>query len=106
MPRQKVVDILGVLIPCGILALALSADAFRPNGDAGTLLCLASLLAVLSMVRVLLFRGIPKEERRQYDMRLWNAPGLWGRDFLIHPYTQAGLVLLFLIGTIAAMAHP
>lgn len=62
----------------------------------GTLLGLEIVLLALSALRILLFRGIPKEARRPYRMHSSDGPGLWGRDLLIHPYSQAVLVLLFL----------
>lgn len=68
-----------------------------------TLLGLELLLLALSALRILLFRGIPKEERRPYRTRSSDGPGLWGRDLLIHPYSQAVLVLLFLYPILEAL---
>lgn len=92
MSKRRIVDILGILVPCGVLLMALLSEA----GSVRTLLGLELLLLALSALRILLFRGIPKEARRPYRMRSSDGPGLWGRDLLIHPYSQAVLVLLFL----------
>ena len=92
MSRQRIVDILGILVPCGLLLMA----SLSKTGSVRTLLGLELLLLALSALRILLFRGIPKEARRPYRMRSSDGPGLWGRDLLIHPYSQAVLVLLFL----------
>lgn len=92
MSRQRIVDILGILVPCGVLLMALLSETVSVR----TLLGLELLLLALSVPRILLFRGIPKEERRPYRTRSSDGPGLWGRDLLIHPYSQAVLVLLFL----------
>lgn len=67
------------------------------------LLGLELLLLALSVLRVLLFRSIPKEARRPYRIRSSDGPGLWGRDLLIHPYSQAILVLLFLYPILEAL---
>ena len=92
MSKRRIVDILGILVPCGVLLMALLSETV----SVGTLLGLEIVLLALSALRILLFRGIPKEARRPYRMRSSDGPGLWGRDLLIHPYSQAVLVLLFL----------
>ena len=92
MSRQRIVDILGILIPCGVLLMALLSETVSVR----TLLGLEIVLLALGVLRILLFRSIPKEARRPYRMRSSDGPGLWGRDLLIHPYSQAVLVLLFL----------
>lgn len=92
MSKRRIVDILGILVPCGLLLMA----SLSKTGSVGTLLGLEIVLLALSALRILLFRGIPKEARRPYRMRSSDGPGLWGRDLLIHPYSQAVLVLLFL----------
>ena len=100
MSRQRIVDILGILVPCGLLLMALVSETV----SVGTLLGLETALLVLSvLLRVLLFRSIPKEARHPYRMRSSDGPGLWGRDLLIHPYTQAVLVLLFLYPILEAL---
>ena len=99
MSRQRIVDILGILVPCGVLLMALASETV----SVGTLLGLETALLVLSVLRVLLFRSIPKEARRPYRMRSSDGPGLWGRDLLIHPYSQAVLVLLFLYPILEAL---
>ena len=99
MSRQRIVDILGILVPCGLLLMALLAKTVSVR----TLLGLELLLLVLSALRVFLFRSIPREARRPYRMRPSDGPGLWGRDILIHPYTQAVLVLLFLYPILEAL---
>lgn len=92
MSRQRIVDILGILVPCGVLLMALLSETVSVR----TLLGLETSLLALGVLRILLFRSIPKEARRPYRMRSSDGPGLWGRDLLIHPYSQAVLVLLFL----------
>lgn len=99
MSRQRIVDILGILVPCGVLLMALLSESVSVR----TLLGLETVLLALSVLRVLLFRGIPKEARRPYRTRPSDGPGLWGRDLLIHPYTQAVLVLLFLYPILEAL---
>lgn len=99
MSRQRIVDILGILVPCGLLLMASLSETVSTR----TLLGLELLLLVLSALQVLLFRSIPKEARRPYRMRSSDGPGLWGRDLLIHPYTQAVLVLLFLYPILEAL---
>ena len=99
MSRQRIVDILGILVPCGLLLMALLSE----TGSVRTLLGLEIVLLALSALRILLFRGIPKEARRPYRMRSSDGPGLWGRDLLIHPYSQAVLVLLFLYPILEAL---
>ena len=99
MSRQRIVDILGILVPCGLLLMASLSETVSTR----TLLGLELLLLVLSALQVLLFRSIPKEARRPYRMRSLDGPGLWGRDILIHPYTQAVLVLLFLYPILEAL---
>ena len=98
--KQRIVDILGILILCGILFMVSLIEAFNPNINTCIVLCFEILLLILSVVRILLFRSISKEKRRQYNMRLLDSPRLLGRDTLIYPYTQAVIVPLFLIGTI------
>lgn len=99
MSKRRIVDILGILVPCGLLLMALLSE----TGSVRTLLGLEIVLLALSALRILLFRGIPKAERRPYRMRSSDGPGLWGRDILIHPYTQAVLVLLFLYPILEAL---
>lgn len=99
MSRQRIVDILGILVPCGLLLMA----SLSKTVSVRTLLGLELLLLALSALRILLFRGIPKEERRPYRMRSSDGPGLWGRDLLIHPYSQAILVLIFLYPILEAL---
>ena len=99
MSRQRIVDILGVLVPCGLLLMASLSETVSVR----TLLGLELLLLALSALRILLFRGIPKEARRPYRMRSSDGPGLWGRDILIHPYSQAILVLIFLYPILEAL---
>ena len=99
MSRQRIVDILGILVPCGVLLMALASETV----SVGTLLGLETALLALSALRVFLFHGIPKKERRPYRTRSSDGPGLWGRDILIHPYTQAVLVLLFLYPILEAL---
>ena len=99
MSRQRIVDILGILVPCGLLLMALVSETV----SVGTLLGLETALLVLSVLRVLLFRSIPKEARHPYRMRSSDGPGLWGRDLLIHPYSQAILVLIFLYPILDAL---
>ena len=99
MSRQRIVDILGILVPCGLLLMASLSETVSTR----TLLGLELLLLVLSALQVLLFRSIPKEARRPYRMRSSDGPGLWGRDLLIHPYTKAVLVLLFLYPILEAL---
>ncbi len=99
MSKRRIVDILGILVPCGLLLMALLSE----TGSVRTLLGLEIVLLALSALRILLFRGIPKEARRPYRMRSSDGPGLWGRDILIHPYTQAVLVLLFLYPILEAL---
>lgn len=99
MSRQRIVDILGVLVPCGLLLMASLSETVSVR----TLLGLELLLLALSALRILLFRGIPKEARRPYRTRSSDGPGLWGRDILIHPYFQAVLVLLFLYPILEAL---
>ena len=98
--KQKIVDILGILIPCGILSLVFWVEGVQSRGKEHILLGFEGLLLGLSAVRILLFRSIPKGERRRYDMRLLQAPGLFGRDVLVYPYTQGILVLLVFLGTL------
>mgnify|MGYP006903052660 FL=1 len=99
MSRQRIVDILGILVPCGLLLMA----SLSGTVSVRTLLGLELLLLALSALRVFLFRSIPKEARRPYRMRSSDGPGLWGRDLLIHPYSQAILVLLFLCPILEAL---
>lgn len=99
MSKRRIVDILGILVPCGLLLMALLSE----TGSVRTLLGLEIVLLALSALRILLFRGIPKEARRPYRTRSSDGPGLWGRDILIHPYTQAVLVLLFLYPILEAL---
>lgn len=99
MSRQRIVDILGILVPCGLLLMASLSETVSVR----TLLGLEIVLLALGVLRILLFRGIPKEARRPYRTRSSDGPGLWGRDILIHPYTQAVLVLLFLYPILEAL---
>ena len=99
MSRQRIVDILGILVPCGLLLMA----SLSGTVSVRMLLGLELLLLALSALRVFLFHGIPKKERHPYRTRSSDGPGLWGRDILIHPYTQAILVLLFLCRILEAL---
>ena len=56
MSRQRIVDILGILVPCGVLLMALVSETV----SVGTLLGLEIVLLALSALRILLFRGIPQ----------------------------------------------
>ena len=95
LSKQKIVDILGVINPCGIFLMALFAQISSINDWA--LLCIEAFILLLSIMRIFLFRSTPKEKRRRYNMRLFDAPGLFGRDVLTYPYTQTIIILLFLI---------
>ena len=99
LSRQRIVDSLGILVHCGLLLMA----SLSGTVSVRMLLGLELLLLALSVLRVLLFRSIPKEARRPYRMRSSDGPGLWGRDLLIHPYSQAILVLLFLCPILEAL---
>ena len=99
MSRQRIVDILGILVPCGLLLMASLSETVSVR----TLLGQEIVLLALGVLRILLFRGIPKEARRPYRTRSSDGPGLWGRDILIHPYPQAVLVLLFLYPILEAL---
>lgn len=86
MHKQKLVDISGNIILIGILSWCCCAE-LCPDA---CIYVITSLL-IMSGIRVYQFHSIPKNERRKYThMNLF-----YGRDFLIHPYTQTGLVLIF-----------
>lgn len=86
MHKQKLVDILGIIILVGFIPLCFCAE-FCPDA---CIYVLTSLL-IMSGIRIYQFHCIPKNERRKYT----HMNMFYGRDFLIHPYTQTGLVLIF-----------
>lgn len=98
-------DILGILIPRGGLLVALYIEGFNPDVSAWRVICFEVLLLLLSLVRIFLFCSTHRGKRRQYSMHMIDSPRFWGRDTLIHPYTQTAIVVLFLFGTLAVGFH-
>ena len=99
--KQRIVDILGILIPCGGLLVALYIEGFNPDVSAWRVICFEVLLLLLSLVRIFLFCSTHRGKRHQYSMHMIDSPRFFGRDTLIHPYTQTVIVVLFLFGTLA-----
>ena len=94
-------DILGILIPCGGLLVALYIEVFNPDVSAWCVICFEVLLLLLSLVRIFLFCSPHRGKRHQYSMHMIDSHRFFGRDTLIHPYTQTVIVVLFLFGTLA-----
>ena len=49
---ERIVDILGILIPCGGLLVALYIEVFNPDVSAWRVICFEVLLLLLSLVRI------------------------------------------------------
>ena len=49
---ERIVDILGILIPCGGLLVALYIEVFNPDVSAWCVICFEVLLLLLSLVRI------------------------------------------------------
>lgn len=103
--KQRIVDILGILIPRGGLLVALYIEGFNPDVSAWRVICFEVLLLLLSLVRIFLFCSTHRGKRHQYSMHMIDSPRFFGRDTLIHPYTQTVIVVLFLFGTLAVGFH-
>lgn len=91
MHKQKLVDVLGGIILIGIISLCFCAE-LCPNA---CIYVITSLL-IMSGIRIYQFHCIPIKERRKYT----HMNMFYGRDFLIHPYTQTGLVLILFAGNL------
>ena len=53
--KQRIVDILGILIPRGGLLVALYIEVFNPDVSAWRVICFEVLLLLLSLVRIFCF---------------------------------------------------
>ena len=103
--KQRIVDILGILIPRGGLLVALYIEVFNPDVSAWRVICYEVLLLLLSLVRIFMICSTHRGKRRQYSMHMIDSPRFLGRDTLIQPYTQTVMVVLFLFGTLAVGFH-
>ena len=79
--KQRIVDILGILIPCGGLLVALYIEGFNPDVSAWRVICFEVLLLLLSLVRIFLFCRIPRGKRRQYSMHMIDSPRFFGARY-------------------------
>lgn len=97
MSKQKIVDILGIIILLGCIPWY-----WGITQDLWLGLCIEIGLFIICCFRIFVFRSIPEQNRRCYDIKLFNWRIL-GRDTLIQPYTQTAIIGLFLIANVVVI---